>query len=132
MLTFCLSFSQRSHSINLTLDGLKTLDIGIRRWYAQWIHEAPQTYKSDNFFLDRNPIAVTSIYGQNQQLAMWDDETDEDIDNWSRSRDFTKLKYVSVSIASHFEYVILFPHLQTFLLISFTESKKSPVGKTVT
>ncbi|KAF8326750.1 hypothetical protein F5887DRAFT_1084263 [Amanita rubescens] len=97
------NFLQRSHSINLTLDGLKTLDIGIRRWYAQWIQEAPQTYKSDNFFLDRSPIAVTSIYGQNQPLAMWDDETDEDTDNWSRSRDFTKLKYVSVSIASHFE-----------------------------
>jgi len=104
----CLtSTSERSHSINLTLDGLKALDLGIRRWYATWLLDAPESYKSDKFFVDRLPIAVTSIYGQNQPLAVWDDDANEDTHNWSRSRDFTKLRYVSVSIASHFEYVLL-------------------------
>ena len=82
---------------------LKAFDAAIKRWYAHWIRDAPISYKADGFFADRIPIAITSIYGQNQPLAIWDDEEDEDTHNWSRSRDFSKLKYVSVSIASHFE-----------------------------
>jgi len=106
----CLTSSERSHSINLTLNSLKALDKGIRRWYAPWVQEAPESYKSDKFFIDRIPISVTSMYGQNQPLAIWDDDAVEDTDNWSRSRDFTKLRYVSVSIASHFEYVLPLSH----------------------
>jgi hypothetical protein len=82
---------------------LKIFHDAIKRWYPIWIQDAPHSYKSDAFFDDRIPIAVTSIYGQNQPLAMWDDDAEEDTQNWSRSRDFTKLKYISVSIASHFE-----------------------------
>jgi hypothetical protein len=95
--------SDRCHSLYLTLNDLKALDAAIKRWYTTWIHEAPNSYKSDGFFVDRIPIAITSIYGQNQPLAIWDDDANEDTENWSRSRDFTKLKYISVSIASHFE-----------------------------
>jgi hypothetical protein len=93
----------------LTLNALKTFDAAIKRWFPIWMHSAPHSYKSDGFFLDHIPISITSIYGQNQPLAMWDDDADEDTQNWSRSRDFSKLKYISVSIASHFECVHPFP-----------------------
>ena len=109
-----LTSSQRCHSINLTLNALKTFDTAIKRWYATWLQDAPLSYKSDGFFVDRIPISVTSVYGQNQPLAMWDEDEDEDTHNWSRSRDFTKLKCVSFSIASHFEYVHLLKHFKTF------------------
>lgn len=54
------------------------------------------------------PIAVTSLYGQNQPLPIWEDDDAEEADNWSRCHSFNRIKYISISIATHIESVFLF------------------------
>ena len=51
------------------------------------------------------PVAVTSLYGQNQPLPVSEDDDDEEAANWCRSHQFDRIKYLSVSIATHLESV---------------------------
>lgn len=85
--------------------------------FQSWVDGAPLSYKLDGFLTDHIPISVTSIYGQNQPLPVDERYDLEDAENWSRTRDFRCMKYVSFALASHVEYV--FSYLVKFSSIEF-------------
>lgn len=93
--------------ITLHLVDLRSLDRAIVLWYNVWVSEAPQQYTSDGFLAHRIPVAITSLYGQNQPLPVREDDDAEESANWSRTRDFNRIKYMSLSIATHLESVHL-------------------------
>jgi hypothetical protein len=93
--------------IHLNLTEIRVLDTAIQTWYNQWVEQAPAAYKLDQFLTHRIPVAITSIYGQNQPLLITENHDAEDAANWERSRDFSRLRYISFSLASHFVYVYL-------------------------
>ena len=77
---------------------LRELDQLVQYNYEDWINQAPVTYTEDTFVQDRKPIIVTSQYGQDQVMV----ESPDDAESWRRHRDFSKVHYMSVAIASHF------------------------------
>ena len=89
-------------NLTFNLANLRLLDRAIRRRYTNWVRDAPATYTQDNFFKERVPTVVTSRYGQNQELGMdWEQETA----NWTRDRDFSRVRYLTVALATHLRYV---------------------------
>lgn len=70
----------------------------MHKGYSSWLRLAPAEYKEDNFFLERVPIVITSHYGQNQQLGH---QPREERDNWNRDRDFSRVRFVTVALATH-------------------------------
>jgi hypothetical protein len=97
-------FSERTRFIHLNLSHLKALDRQIILNYDKWVADAPETYQQDNFLHSRHPITVTSIYGQNQPLSISEDDDPEDFDNWARYHDFSNIRYVTLSLATHLRY----------------------------
>ena len=73
----------------------------IVRSYAEWIAEAPEQYKSGDVHLGRIPVAITSRFGQNQELAASVELQEDELDNWARERDYGRIKYVTLALASH-------------------------------
>lgn len=73
--------------------------------FVSWRDDAPPEYQTDTFLKDRVPIIVTSRYGQNQDIGTSDEEVIEDNDSWSRERDFSALRYVTIAIATHISFV---------------------------
>ncbi|KAF9442204.1 hypothetical protein P691DRAFT_789934 [Macrolepiota fuliginosa MF-IS2] len=84
--------------IHLNLEKLNELDKAIQRMYFPWVEKAPDAYKTDQFFLQRIPICVTSRYGQNQQIGV---NLGQEVENWHRDRDFSRIRYITVAIATH-------------------------------
>jgi hypothetical protein len=80
---------------------MKALDSAIINNYHNWINNAPRQYIEDDFFHSRVPVAVTSRFGQNQQLAKTEDELDEERLNWTRDRDYSRIRYVTLALATH-------------------------------
>lgn len=74
------------------------MDRAIVENYEQWVQSAPASYKQDSFLQDRYPVAITSRYGQNQELGL---NIEEEIVNWDRDRNFERIRYVTVAIATH-------------------------------
>lgn len=79
---------------------LHKLDKAIVGGYASWVQLAPGDYK-DGFFTDRIPIIVTSTYGQNQRLGL---HPTVESKNWHRDRDFSKVRFMTVALATHLWY----------------------------
>jgi hypothetical protein len=84
---------------------MKRLDRMIVRAYETWVEDAPEDYKSDVMWQGRIPVAVTSRFGQNQELASSVDLRAEEIDNWARDRDYTRIRYITIALATHIRYV---------------------------
>ena len=91
---------ERNNAIHLTLRQLKALDDTIRREFDRWIRRAPESYK-DHFLSTRYPVAITSLYGQNQPRALDGEEEEEEFGNWTRNRDFSRIKYLNIALATH-------------------------------
>jgi hypothetical protein len=72
--------------------------------YKTWISNAPEEYRYDGWFSGRKPIAITSRYGQNQPIGLETEIEEEESNNWDTQRDWSKLKYVTVAIATHLRY----------------------------
>ena len=87
--------------MHLNLGYLRRLDEAIIQHYEQWINAAPGEYREDGFFVQRRPIAITSRYGQNQELGLNEETEMEEGLNWQRDRDFSRVRYISVAIATH-------------------------------
>ena len=79
---------------------MKSLDIAIIDNYHDWIKKAPRHY-IDDFFQSRIPIAVTSRFGQNQQLSQSINDREEERINWMRDRDYSRIRYVTLALATH-------------------------------
>ena len=80
---------------------MKRLDREIVQSYATWIDEAPDSYKSDDMFPERIPVAITSRFGQNQQLASSVELRNEERENWDRDRDYSRIRYLTLALATH-------------------------------
>jgi hypothetical protein len=65
------------------------------------MEEAPATYHQDGWFENRNPIAVTSRYGQNQPIGLQTHREGEELYSWETMRQWSKIKYVTVALATH-------------------------------
>jgi hypothetical protein len=80
---------------------MKRLDQEIINSYTQWIEAAPAAYKSDDMFPSRIPVAITSRFGQNQELASSVELRDEERFNWARDRDYSRIRYLTLALATH-------------------------------
>jgi hypothetical protein len=80
------------------LQALQLLDEEICKEYDAWVVGAPEHYTEDGFFQERAPIIITSSYGQNQQLGHLPREEE---DNWKRDRDFSRVRFMTVALATH-------------------------------
>lgn len=90
----------RTQPITLTQLFLDRLNIILKAKFETWVDNAPQAYKQDNFITSRTPIIVTSRYGQNQEMNI----NENDAESWSRHKNFSNTRYISVAIATHFRY----------------------------
>jgi hypothetical protein len=86
---------------------MKRLDRMIIRSYEAWVEAAPDDYKSDLFLQSRIPVAVTSRFGQNQEFASSVDLWAEELDNWARDRDYGRIKYMTIALATHIRYEVI-------------------------
>lgn len=84
--------------LDLNIDMVQLLDREICKGYASWVRRAPAEYKDDNFFIERVPIVITSRYGQNNQLGH---KPVQERGNWKRDRDWSKIRFVTVALATH-------------------------------
>jgi hypothetical protein len=84
---------------------MKALDTAIVNNYHAWVNDAPRNYIDDDFFQSRVPVAVTSRFGQNQQLSQTTEETDQERYNWSCERDFRRIRYVTLALATHIRHI---------------------------
>lgn len=87
-----------SRMLNLNLEMVQKLDAEICKGYQSWVRRAPAEYKDDNFFLDRVPVVITSRYGQNNRFGQ---APDIERDNWERDRVWSKIRFVTVALATH-------------------------------
>jgi len=93
-------------SVILTLPKLHSLNSIIKRHYHAWVRAAPNSYHTDDFLRSRVPITVTSEYGQNQEFGVRN-RSRLDESNWSKDRDYTKIRYITLAVATHLRSVIL-------------------------
>jgi hypothetical protein len=80
---------------------MKRLDRMIVRSYADWIGDAPEEYKAEDLFTSRVPVAITSRFGQNQELASSIELRTEEQHNWARDRDYSRIRYLTIALATH-------------------------------
>jgi hypothetical protein len=81
------------------------------RQFGQWVEDAPDSYKDDQFLLERTPIIITSRYGQNQDIAVNVVDAAADEENWQADRDFSQIRYVTMAIATHLRYDSSFTYM---------------------
>ncbi|KAM6490423.1 hypothetical protein JOM56_014096 [Amanita muscaria] len=98
---FATTAIEPSRRILLNLDAMKRLDDSIQNLYHQWINDAPAGYFDDDFFTSRVPVAITSRFGQNQQLACTREDELQERTNWRQERDYSRIRYITFAVASH-------------------------------
>lgn len=101
-----LSSGINHQQISLDFDSLLEFDQAIQRGYHTWVENAPESWKEDNFFVERSPICVISRYGQNQKLGS-PRNLEEQSTHWYRHMDFGRIRYINVAIATHLWFVAL-------------------------
>ena len=78
------------------------LDKFIVDGYNQWVDEAPGHWKADGFLSHRVPIVVTSRFGQNSRITSVGYE-EQEAHNWELDRDYSKIAFLTVAIATSIE-----------------------------
>jgi hypothetical protein len=128
-----LCLRERGQAVYLNLQAMKRLDQMILRSYAEWITGAPEEYKTEDMFSTRKPVTITSIFGQNQELASSVELRNEEHDNWERDRDYARIRYLTLVLATHIRSV--FPHVSQNIIthclshMYVTEQERSGGGK---
>jgi|SRR5882757_2914965 len=102
-------FARELPTVNLNFESLKALDNLIVQGYQDWVNTAPPDWKTDGFLLERSPIIVTSRYGQNAAIALPGNERQEAA-AWQLDRDYSKIAFLTVAIATSIKYVHLRIH----------------------
>jgi hypothetical protein len=82
---------------------LSELDDLIVGGYQEWVHAAPDEWKFDGFLIDNSPIVVTSRYGQNAAIAL-EGNSRAEARAWDRDRDYSRIAFLTVAIATTIEY----------------------------
>jgi hypothetical protein len=80
---------------------MKALDVAIVDHYHNWVNCAPRDYVEDEFFSTRIPVAVTSRFGQNQQLSQTATHRQVERLNWTNDKDYSRIRYVTLALATH-------------------------------
>lgn len=80
------------------------------------MNDAPSDWNEDGFLVENSPIIVTSRFGQNVSIAIPGNEESEESD-WQLERDYTKIAFLTMAIATSIEYGTLCPHLIDYILI---------------
>jgi hypothetical protein len=107
--------NSRDSTIKLNLEELKELDSLIANGFDDWVDLAPDHWKVDRFLTRNSPVVVTSCFGQNAQTALSANKEQEAL-NWEGDRDYSKVAYLTVAIATSIKYALyLLPFLQVFL-----------------
>ena len=83
------------------MQDLKMLHTRMKTSYAEWLANAPESYRSDGFFTSRQPVAITSRYGQNQQIGGSETNAEEEDRNWDIDRPWGEISHVTVALATH-------------------------------
>ena len=74
--------------------------------YRKWVEDAPKDWKVDGFLENKRPILVTSRFGQNARIGVPDNEAEE-AGAWQLKRDYSKLAFVTLVLATSIKYVVL-------------------------
>ncbi|KAF8221753.1 hypothetical protein L208DRAFT_1529442 [Tricholoma matsutake] len=98
-----ITFIDRDIRINLDLWNLRKLSNQIKSAYQPWVNRSPRAYKADGFFSQRQPICITSRYGQNIEMEFNPDHEAEEIDNWNKECNYADICYVTIAVASHLQ-----------------------------
>ena len=130
--TYANSISLRSRQYHdLRLVDVKKLHRAMQNYNA-WVENAPDSYKTDNFLATHVPITITSRYGQNQPLGT---NTQETLRWWAQLRDFTKLRFICIAIATDIGSVMLILFINSMLTLripSLQRTGGNPVASTNT
>ncbi|KAI5995892.1 hypothetical protein EDD15DRAFT_2195367 [Pisolithus albus] len=97
-------FGQWQRTINLRLPDLRRLHQGFRTSWHAWVAAAPHSWKQDTFLTQNSPVGITLRYGQNQPV-MVTRSLDADRLNWDRDRNYSNIRQVSFSLATHISYL---------------------------
>jgi hypothetical protein len=108
---------------------MKRLDDSIQNLYNQWILDAPAGYFDDDFFTSRVPVAITSRFGQNQQLARNREEELQERTNWRQERDYSRIRYITLAVASHVGYMHFL--LTIFSGLTISQGKRGPTVENI-
>jgi len=92
-------FSDHSR-YSLTLEQVRDLNKEIKTSYKDWVSNAPHGWFKDSFFREHYPIAIPCLYGQDQPICTPGNEQLEER-NWEKERDYLKMRYVNMAIATH-------------------------------
>lgn len=104
-----LSFHSSCDSIRLNLEDLKNLDNILIHGFSDWVNNAPENWKLDGFITQNSPVLVTSRYGQNAAIAL-EGNNAEEAAAWDRDRDYSKVAFLTVAIATSIKYISLVLH----------------------
>ena len=105
LLTSISYLREQGQCVYLNLQAMKRLDRMITRSYADWVEDAPEEYKSDCMLTPRLPVAITLRFRQNEELASSVKLQQEEHDNWDRDWDYTRIRYLTLALATHIQYV---------------------------
>lgn len=74
--------------------------------WEDWVYDAPPQWKQDRFLLDNDPVALTVLYGQNQEICGRIRDRDVERHHWQSDHDYSHLHSAIFSIATHISYVL--------------------------
>ncbi|KIJ58123.1 hypothetical protein HYDPIDRAFT_171398 [Hydnomerulius pinastri MD-312] len=96
--------NERNRTIELTLDQIRQIDRTMRSHWDRWVRDAPASWKEDAFLQENLPVAITKRYRHNQKI-MVTQANDMEMNNWNIDHDFSNLRTVAFSVASHLQYI---------------------------
>ncbi|KAI5981073.1 hypothetical protein EDD15DRAFT_2380428 [Pisolithus albus] len=85
----------------------RMLHIAFRNLWKNWVRQAPELWKRDQFLLDNYPVALTMRYGQNQDLRRSSNSTQVERENWNKDHDYEHVMLFSFSLASHINFSVV-------------------------
>ena len=94
----------RERSVYLTVPQMIEIHEHMKTSYEMWIADAPESYRRDDFFTSRRPVAVTSRYGQNQQIGGSELNGEMEDRNWEIDRPWNQISHVTAAVATHIWY----------------------------
>jgi hypothetical protein len=96
--------SSRQKTISLNLAELRFFSDLVRLHWDEFVEEAPEEWKEDSWIQTRSPVGIVSLYGQNRPLVTTGEPGLLEGARWRDSRDYTKAKWLSYAVATHYEY----------------------------
>ena len=99
-----ISIYRQQATIPLNLYELRLFSDLVRLHWNQFVEDSPEVWKEDQWITTRSPVGIISLYGQNQPLATAGEPASLEGARWRESRDYTKAKWLSYAVATHYEY----------------------------